>query len=189
MKRTLKKHRILYSLLIAVAVISTIIASVYAAFLRKPDTAQNTFSPAVSKLPDIQEVFNETTKKDVKIAVGETKYPVYVRAALVFNWQEEGNQNGAVYFAKPTLNKDYTLTINESKWELKDDGYYYYSDPVPSNGITDALILECMPITAAPDKDYALSVKILAQTVQATGHTDDDTKAAVEDAWNIVLDP
>lgn len=189
MKQKIKEHRILCSVLIVIAVISIITVSVYAAFLRKSDTVTNTFSPAVSKLPEIQETFVENVKKDVKIAVGETKYPVYVRAELVFNWQEEGNENGVVYFSKPDKNVDYTLTINESKWELKDDGYYYYSDPVPSNGVTDSLIKECKPIKSAPEKGYALSVKVLAQTVQAVGRTDDDSQAAIEDAWDIVLKP
>lgn len=181
------KHRILCYLLIAVVVIAVITASVYAIFLRNSDTVKNTFTPAVSKIPDIQESFDGTTKKDVKIEVGKTEYPVYVRAALVFNWQEKDNSNEVVYFSQPTKD-DYLLKINESKWELKSDGYYYYSDPVPSNGVTDALILECEPVNPAPDEKYTLSVKVLAQTIQAVGRTDDDSKLAVEDAWSIVLE-
>lgn len=188
MKQKIRKHRILYSLIIAIVVIVIITASVYAAFLRNSDTVKNTFSPAVSILPDIQETFDGNVKKDVKIAVGETEYPVYVRAALVFNWQEKGNENGAVYFSKPEEGEDYTLTINESKWELKSDGFYYYSDPVASKGETESLIDECIQINSAPDEKYMLSVKVLAQTVQAVGRTDDESKAAVEDAWNIDLE-
>lgn len=182
MKRIIKKNRIQYSLLIAFAVIAIITASVYAAFLRNSDTVENKFSPAVSKLPEFQETFDGNVKKDVKIQVGKTDYPVYVRAALVFNWQDT---DGVVYFSKPIPNEDYTLTINEEKWELKDDGYYYYSDPVSSNGVTESLILECKPIKSAPNTKYSLSVNVLAQTVQAVGRTDDGSKSAVEDAWNI----
>lgn len=181
------KHRILSYILIAVAVIAIITASVYAAFFRNSDIVKNTFTPAVSKIPDINESFDGTTKKDVRIAVGETEYPVYVRAALVFNWQEKGESNEVVYFNQPEKDTDYTLTINYEKWELKDDGFYYYSDPVASKGETEALILKCAQIKDAPNEKYTLSVKVLAQTVQAVGRTDDDSKAAAEDAWNTVL--
>lgn len=190
--RKIGKRKILYSLIIALAVIAVITASVYAAFLRKSDTVQNTFSPAVSKIPEIQEIIEDNAKKDIKISVGKTDYPVYVRVALVFNWQEKGNKNGVIYFSKPVKDKDYTLKINESKWEQKSDGYYYYKDPVPSNGVTDtSLITECKPISNAPD-GYALSVNVIAQTVQAVGHTDEDSKGtptitALEDAWGVAL--
>ena len=189
MKRKIGKHKILYSLLIAFAVIAAITTFVYAAFLRNSDTVTNTFAPAVSKLPEIQETFDDNVKKEVKIAVGETKYPVYVRAELVFNWQEKDKQDGVVYFNQPVEGKDYTLTINESKWELKEDGYYYYKDPVASKGVTESLITEFQLINPSLDENYALSVRILAQTVQAVGHTDDNGKSAAEDAWNIALEP
>ena len=187
MIKKLVKHKILCYLLIAVAIIAVITASVYAAFFKSSGAVKNTFAPAVSKIPDIQEAFDGNVKKDVKIAVGETQYPVYVRAALVFNWQDKDDTNEVVYFSQPVEGEDYTLTVNDAKWKLKDDGFYYYSDPVASKGETEALIFECKPIKDAPDADYTLSVKILAQTVQAVGHTDEDTKTAVEDAWNMAM--
>ncbi|MCH5304081.1 MAG: hypothetical protein J1E41_04380 [Ruminococcus sp.] len=188
----IRKHRILYSLLGVILAIAIIAVSVYAAYLRETETVKNTFSPVVSVLPEVREDFDKNVKKDVKIHVGEpeevgkTEYPVYVRANLVFNWREEGKENGAVYFSTPVLNEDYTLTINDAKWQLKKDGYYYYSDPVMLGDVTDVLITECKPIKSAP-KGYALSVTIITQTVQAVGHTDDDSKTAAEDAWNMAL--
>lgn len=182
--RKMGKRKMLYSIVIVIAVIAVVTVSVYAAFLKKSDTVENTFAPAVSKLPDIQETFTDNVKKDVKIAVGETDYPVYVRVALVFNWQEKGNKNGAIYFDQPAEG-DYTLTVNSDKWVLK-DGYYYYKEPVPSNGVTDVLIKECEPIGTAPD-GYALSVNILAQTVQAVGMTDNNSSTALGDAWGVDL--
>ena len=181
MKGKIGKKKILLISIIAVLVIATVSVAVYAAFIRNSDAVVNTFSPATSELPIIQEAFDKNVKKDVKINVGDTDYPVYVRAAIVVNWQETGQNDGAYYFAQSSSD-DYELVINEAKWEKHGD-YYYYLDPVPSNGTTESLILECYPKTSAPDENYSLSVTVAAQTVQAVGRTDDDTKSSVLDAW------
>ena len=54
-----------------------------------------------------------------------------------------------------------------------------------SRGETDVLITSCTQNGAAPADGYALNVEIIAQTVQAIGYTDDDTKQAYQDAWGI----
>ncbi|MCH5299098.1 MAG: hypothetical protein J1E96_04970 [Ruminococcus sp.] len=200
LKKLLKpeKSKILFPVLIILTVIAVIIVSVSAKYLRHTNEVKNIFSPAVSVIPQIQETFetlDRKVKKDVKIGVGETQYPVYVRTKLVFNWQEEGNENGAFYF-EPPKDSDYELITDNTKW-LNKDGYYYYTEPVPSNGVTGVLIKECkLKSGVTPPDGYALSVAIITQTVQAVGHTDEKVAAggndvpvitAVEDAWGVDL--
>ena len=188
--KRIENKKILYALLIVFAVIILISASVFAAFLRKTDNVKNTFSPAVSQLPEVQEVFTDNVKKDVKISVGQTNYPVYVRVALMFNWQEKDNKNGAIHFGELKDGTDYTLDINDADWMYK-DGYYYYKYPVKSDGVTNTLIKKSEPIGSNTPDGYALSVNILVQTVQAVGHTDVDSATSVtalKDAWGVDLE-
>lgn len=171
-------------LIITLAVlVATIAVSVFAAYLRNSDEVKNTFKPADSVTPEIIEKFEEfdnTVKKDVYFEVGDTDYPVYVRAAIVITWQDE---DGIVYFSKPIQGTDYTIDLNTDDWALKSDGFYYFKSSVASGGETSNLINSCTQIKAAPVDGYTLSVEILVQTVQAVGSTDGENGAPVTDAW------
>ena len=181
MKQKIKNKKVLLISIVSVLIIAAVTLAVYAAFVRNAGTVNNTFSPADSILPTIKEEFDGNVKKDVKIEVGKTNYPVYVRAAIIVNWQEAGNDNGPYYF-EPPKPEDYELVINDAKW-IKYGDYYYYTEPVESDGTTDTLIVSCKPKNPAPDDNYSLSVTITAQTVQAVGRTDNDTQSAVLNAW------
>lgn len=184
--RKIREHKILFSVLIVIVAIAVIVVSVYAKYLKNSNKVENTFAPAVSDIPEIQEQFEDRkVKKDVKIKVPDKGYPVYVRATIVVNWQEKGNENGAFYFDSPK-DTDYSLSIGDKWMYNPSDKYYYYLEPVPSNGVTDVLIKECKP-EVTPPEGYALSVNIVTQTVQAVGHTDDDKFTAVFDAWGVDL--
>lgn len=185
-----KRKKQLLIALIAVLVISAVGAAVYARYIRSTNEDKSDFSPAHSIPLTINEDFSNNVKQKVSISVGDTDYPVYVRAAIIFNWKQEGDK-GLLYFKKPVSDIDYKLEWNAAKWEFSDpdnggDGYYYYKHPVSSGGTTDYLINKCEQLNAFTDElgnEYTLNVEIIAQTVQAVGHTDDDTLMAVEDAW------
>lgn len=162
--------------------------SVGASYLKNSGEVKNFFSPADSVTPKIVEKFKEsdnTVKEDVYFEVGDTGYPVYVRAAIVITWQDK---DGIVYFSKPTSNTDYEIDLNLTDWELR-DGLYYYKKSVVSGGETSILINKCEQIKAAPVDGYTLSVEVIVQTVQAIGYTDGENgtpeKEAWKDAWNI----
>lgn len=175
-------------LLIILTVLAALISvSVFAAYLRNSNEVKNTFKPADSVVPEIVETFDGSVKKDVSFKVGDTDYPVYVRAAIVITWQ---NEAGIVYFSQPNLNTDYTISLNSTNWELRDDGFYYYKTSVPSGGQTSNLINVCEQIGDAPVDGFTLNVEILVQTIQAIGSTDGENGAdeipAWEDAgWNL----
>lgn len=188
-----KRKKQLMIALIAVIVIAAFSVAVYARYVRTSNKAKNDFSPAHSVQPQVNESFENNIKENVSISVGNTDYPVYVRVALVFNWQIAGSDNGFLAFAEPKSGEDYSLTLAQnSNWVYSDpktggDGYYYYTKPVASGGSTEMLIKKCTQLQTYTDDQnntYTVNLKIITQTVQAVGHTDDDSLLAVEDAWS-----
>ena len=173
-------------LIIFTALAALISVSVFAAYLRNTNEVKNTFKPADSVVPEIVEEFDGSVKEDVYFKVGDTDYPVYVRAAIVITWQ---NKDGIVYFSKPDPDSDYSIDLNLNDWELRTDGFYYYKSSVASGGSTSILINSCTQTNDAPVDGYTLSVEILVQTVQAVGSTDGENGTpetdAWKDAWNI----
>lgn len=163
-----------------VMIIAVTVTTVGASYLRNSGEVKNTFKPADSVTPEISETFDNTVKEDVYFKVGNTGYPVYVRAKIVITWQDE---NGTVYFSLPDKDDDYTIDLNLTEWNLKEDGFYYYKNSVVSGGETSNLINSCEQIKAAPVDGYTLSVEILVQTVQAVGSTDGEAGAPETDAW------
>lgn len=168
-----RRNSILLAICAAVLILAGMFIGVYARYIRNSGDVKNTFDYAVS--------INPTVQDDKSILVGDTEYPVYVRAAIVVTWQ---NSEGIVYFTKPVENSDYTLTLG-ADWTKGTDGYYYYKPAVSSGGQTGSLISSFRQTGETPVEDYALNVEIIAQTVQAVGYTDDDTKQAYQDAWGI----
>ena len=175
-------------IVIVLVLLSLIVASVFAAYYKETLELNNTFKPAVSIKPDIEETFTENDnelKEDVYFNVGKTEYPVYVRAKIVINWQ---NSEKIIYFS-PVSKDDYGIDLNVGEngdWVLQKDGFYYYKYPVPSEGNTTNLINKCWQINPAPADGYTLSVELIVQTIQADGSTDDDKASAWEDAgWNV----
>lgn len=188
-----KRKKQLLIALTAVAVIAALSVAVFARYVRTSNEPKSEFSPAHSVQPQINESFANNIKENVTVSVGNTDYPVYVRVALVFNWQIAGSDNGFLAFAEPKSGEDYLLTLAQnSNWVYSDpqtggDGYYYYTKPVESGGSTEKLIEKCTQLKTYTDDQnntYTVNLKIITQTVQAVGHTDDDKFLAVEDAWD-----
>lgn len=206
-----RKGTILIILMVILLFASSVAVPMFAKYLKRTEELKNTFSHVDTTGPTIEESFDGTTwKRDVAVSVGETDYPVFVRATIVITWKkqeivkdENGNamkdENGSdvtkdvVYFQRPVEGRgnDYVLNLNLGKgWEYnEDDGFYYYTLPVKSGETTSVLITSCERLETAqpPEEGYVLSVEIIAQTVQAVGYKDepDDEIPAYQDAWSI----
>ena len=182
MKRKTPARRSIAVLILFLLLSVSVTISVIAYYVKNTGTVTNTFSPADAVDPTVIEEFDKQIKKNVKISVGNTDYPVYVRAAIVITWIDaEGN----TVFG---YDGGYTLDLNLNSpngWTKRSDGYYYFQKPVKSNGETDILINRCEPNGDAGE--YTLSVEIIAQTVQAVGSTDTGEIPAYQDAWGISL--
>lgn len=185
-------------ILIAIAVVVAATALVIASFIMRSAKVKNTFIPADSVVPEIKETFNDNKlKENVYFKVGETDYPVYVRAAIAVTWKNA--EDGTVYFSNPIEGIHYNISLNDTDWKEiestteagKGYSYYYLTKPVESGGTTPYLIYECEQILMDENvpEEYTLSVEIIVQTVQAVGSTDENNPNGVipayQDAWGI----
>lgn len=184
--------------LILIAVLSLSTGTAFAYLRASTGPVTNTFSADVAPNPVIREDVNGNVKSNVSVVVNadadedadaeekKLDYAVYVRAAIVFTWQDE---NSKVLAQAPVKGTDYNILLNTTDWFEK-DGFYYYRYPISStadtNAVTGVLINSCSPIVTKTD--YSLHVEIITQTIQALGTTDDNNTPAVTDAWKVTVD-
>ena len=140
----------------------------------------NTFTPA-SVTTEVVEVFNGTTKSNVRIK-NTGNIDAYIRVAVVANWiDKDGNVYGG---ATPVAGKDYTLTPKTGEnenWFQGSDGYYYCKTAIESGSETPVLIESCAKTTGAEvPEGYDLQVTILADGIQSV------PADAVQQAWPAV---
>ena len=197
-------RRVLRILIVAVCVITLLPISVKAYLSTSIGGVSNIFRPAVEKTPNSLEgndgnPFDGITKEKVRVCVGATGYAVYVRAAVVVNWEEniedtEGKKTivadtGIFHADAPVAGEDYIINLNTESndpWFLGADGFYYHKAMINSEGATADLINSCKVVTGKVPDGYHLDVQIVAQTIQALGGTDEDNTPAVTDAWKVV---
>ena len=138
------------------------------------DPVENTFSPAEMGIVIHENGTNGLGdfdgKEKTNVYVENTSQAdVYIRAAIVINWQDdEGN-----VVAVPVNYGDYTMKLS-SDW-VESGGYYYCTKANEKEQTkTVPLIVSCEPVTST---EYKLSVSILAQAIQA------EPANVVTDAW------
>lgn len=169
------------SALLAVSVLAYLSAST--------GSVTNTFTPAGETDPTIQETFEDNIKTNVAVNVGDPGYAVYVRAAIVVNWEKDDSENTFLATA-PVAGTDYTISLNtetDDPWFLVSGGFYYHKAMVHS-GDTKILINSCkLKDGVSAPEGYHLDVQIIAQTIQALGTTDVGDTPAVTDAWGITV--
>lgn len=195
------------AVLVGILVAALLVTGALAYLSASGGTVSNTFSAAPDSEPTIDESFVDNFKTDVKVDVGNPGYAVYVRAAIVVNWEQNGidsdgnktitSANTGIYHATaPVAGTDYTISLNtapDGPWFLGTDGFYYHKAMVSSDA-TSNLIETCKVVSGKAPDGYHLDVKIIAQTIQALGTTDNDANGdpvavgipAVEDAWKVV---
>lgn len=205
-----KKRRLPRLLIVGVILLALLSVSALAYLSASTSGLVNTFEPAKETDPGIKETVNDplTVKENVYVDVGNPGYAVYVRAAIVVNWEENGidasgnktiiTDTGRFHATAPVAGTDYTISLNtatDGPWFLGKDGFYYHKTMVNPNESTKALINSCqLEEGVDPPDGYHLDVKIVAQTIQALGTTDNDAHGkpvavgtpAVEDAWKVV---
>ena len=116
----------------------------------------------------INETFNGTTKSGVSVT-NNGNIDAYIRVAIVANAVDE---NGNIIAGTAP-----SYTVNEEKWQLLEDGYYYYKGAVAPNGTTEALFSGNVTVTG--------ELNILAESIQVLGGGIDGKTASVY-AWGVV---
>ena len=175
----MKKMNTKKSILLIVAIMLALAAGIGGtiAFLSvKTDPVVNTFEPA--KIPtSVQENFDGTTKQNVQIK-NNGNIPGFIRAALVFTWQDaDGNTLPYTVTAN-----DYSIELNlgngATQWTKFGD-YYYYNREVAAGGSTANLINRLTQSTykTGSEKRY-LCVEIIGSAIQAQGMGETTAQAA-----------
>jgi len=171
------KRSIAFIASVLVVVLSVITVAAYLFINLGPLT--NNFQAAGAMDPEVN--------NDYTIKVPNNGYAVYVRAAIVVNWQAEVGGEKKVLGDVPVEGVDYTLTLNADDWLKGSDGFYYYKTMVtPAEKDTTASIVSeftTLKTVVYDGVEYSVNIDIISQTIQALGTTDDGTKRAVEDAW------
>lgn len=122
----------------------------------------NTFTPTEAKIT-VDEEISSNQKTSITVKNNSTGVPVYIRVALVANLiDKDENVTGAADVP--------TFTLGDN-WKEGNDGYYYYTEPVPVGGSTGNLLNSPMAL------DENMQVVVLADAIQAI------PKQAVIDAW------
>lgn len=147
------------------------------AYMQQRASVTNRFDIAVVEA-QIEESFQNNIKEDVFV-MNNSDFPVYVRAALVFQWKDS---DGYVLGGTPEENIDYDLELllTEEGWFKGDDGYYYYRKPVKSGEPTSILVQSCTPKNPESQLNK-ISLDVMVQVIQAT------PSEAIEEAWGIHL--
>ena len=189
----LKSKTKLITLLVSLLMIGAATINSTVAFLfTQDDPVVNEFNPSQVRTEVTETITAEKVKTNVAITnTGDTT--AWIRAAVVVTWQDK---DGNVYGQMPT-DEDYTIVFNlqdqndpDGKWEKANDGFYYWSKPVPVNENTGVLITSCSPqnhngITVGSGENavtYYLTVEILGSGIQTfQGVTDYMT------AWNTAM--
>ena len=176
-KGTAKRRRLRWSkqfaVLACVAVLLTgFVGSSLAWLMDSTPKVKNEFIPG-DVTPEVTEGFDGNVKSDVKIQ-NTGNVDAYIRAKLVFTWQ---NEAGEVLGVAPTPD-DYTISWTKEGWVDGPGGYYYYTSKVGSGESTGVLATGIKQITPNPAEGYTLHVEVLAESIQA------EPVKAVKEAWN-----
>lgn len=169
-RRHLKKRQFAVIVSIALLLVGMVGGSLAYLFTSTEDV-NNTFTPAEVP-PVIDEDFDKSTKKDVKI-INDGTVAAYIRAAVIVNWlDDDGN-----IVANPE-GHEYSCPVHtDNGWFDGGDGYYYYSSIVSVGGTTTELITEAKPTAGTV---YRLQIDVMAQTIQTV------PDSVVADKWPAV---
>ena len=156
------------ALIIALALILVLaVGGTVAYIFTQTDPVINTFTPTEAKITVDEETSNNQ-KTSITVVNNSTGVPVYIRVALVANMIDgAGNVTGAA---------DVPTFTRGDNWIVGNDGYYYYTEPVPVGGSTGNLLQSPMTL------DENMQVVVLADAIQAM------PKQAVIDAWGVTVD-
>lgn len=168
----------LAALVALVLIIGAVVGGTLAYLAARTDAIVNTFNPAKVDIM-VEEDFNRSTKKDVKITnTGDTE--VYIRATYVVTWKDAAEN---VYPEQPQPGVDYTISLNPKQDWFYYNGYYYYTAPVAPRASTGVLIDSCTPVAERAPEGYTLSVNVLASAIQSV------PAEAVGQAWGVSIAP
>ena len=165
-----------------IAIIAALVITLCAAggvtlayILTETPDVENSFVP-VNVSCEVIETFTGTEKSNVSVK-NTGDITAYVRATFVVMWMAD---DGSVYGVAPKAGTDYSIQFSQSRWQIGNDGFYYYTQPVDAGMTTEALI-NSLVIISEPPEGYSLNVHVAATAIQA------EPSRAVENAWGATV--
>ncbi len=163
-------------LLLAVILLAGAVIGTTVAYLTTNTSAiVNTFEYAKVSC-DVEETFKNDEKSNVQIR-NTGNIPAYIRAYVVVNWLDSA---GNIVPSVPS-GYDYDLKMPiDSRWVLKDEGYYYYSNPVAPDDFFGGCLYYRIKVGSGTTQ-YRLSVEIIATAIQS------QPANVITDVWHVTL--
>ena len=157
------------TLFVALVLLLTLAVGGSLAWLVSNDNVTNSMVPGEVPI-QINETLNGTTKTSVTIK-NTGNIQAFIRVAIIANAvDEQGNV---------TTGQAPQFSYNTDKWQLLNDGYYYYKGIVEPKGTTGDTTA---PLFTGPVDFAGGEINILAESIQALGGTDGDGRASYN-AW------
>lgn len=179
-KSSARKAKVGKTTVVAVAVILAVVLAVggtVAYLTTHTQELTNIFSPStvMAKVEggDDNGVYTIRNDGDVE---------AYLRVAIVANWLDNSIVDdllgdSTIHWKQP----GFTVTASDN-WDLGDDGFYYYKNPVAAQtDIDDTLTVTLNDSETAPN-GYKFSVQVIAEAIQS-----EPTDAVIE-AWGVSVD-
>lgn len=180
--KNMKWNKSIALLVSLVLLVCVTIGGTLAYLITSAGPLENVFQPS-EVTTKVVETFEHGVKSDVKIQnTGDTT--AWIRAAVVVTWQ---NAAGEVYGQMPVEDTDYTVKWTppsdqftaDEQWLEGNDGFHYWSHPVPDGENTGILIGSIQPVEGKAPEGYFLCVEILCSGIQS-----EPTNVVVE-AWKL----
>lgn len=170
----ISKKLLITAICMIIAVCSTVGVTVAYIFSKGEETP-NSFDPVFVSC-DVEETVSGQAKTDIKVRnTGDIS--AYIRATFVVMWVSD---SGSVHSSSPMENVNYIVNFGSEKWVKGSDGFYYYTAPVFTAGVTETFILSIFPVGEAPD-GYSLAVHVAATAIQA------EPANAANEAWGATV--
>ena len=148
-----RSHRPIALIVSLVLVMCLAIGGTVAYLVTKTDAVNNTFTPT--------DVSCEVVKNaDGSVQVQNTgSINAYIRVYVTANYVKSNGHICAAHTASATA-----PILNGTGWSKGEDGLYYYSAQVPSNGLTSVLFSS--PPTGANAECCTLEIEVFASAIQ-----------------------
>ena len=167
--------KLLIAVICSVLAVCSTVGGTVAYIFSKGEETTNSFEPVFVSC-DVEETVNEQGKTDIKVRnTGDIS--AYIRATFVVMWVSD---SGSVHSSSPVKDVDYIVNFGSEKWVMGSDGFYYYTAPVFTAGVTEPFIQSIFPAREAPD-GYSLAIHVAATAIQA------EPVHAVNEAWGATV--
>ena len=140
------------TVVLALAIVDTAIAFL----IVYTDTLTNVFSPATLSI---------AVSEDGRGVVNDGEVTVYVRAAVVFTWENTAEEN-TILATSPVEGTDFTYACN-ARWVKAADGFWYCTTPIAPDANTAVAMLESVTSLTDAPTGSALSVELLLDAIQS----------------------